>query len=152
MRSFFIIIFSLVMSGCAIKQLAPEDARGIPENRVMQKELLKQSSNMVEIRFIREEAIITGTGASANLYLNNRPLAALWTGEKFSIWVKPELYVIGLTASERWVSNEIAFSRPDSARHKLEIDAKIGRRYDVRVDLANWTGVMLQASSSKIDP
>lgn len=151
MRSIFIIIFSLFMSGCAIKHLAPEDAKGIPENRVAQKELLKQRENMVEIRFIREEAAITGTALSANLYLNSKPLAALWTGEKFSIWVKPELYVIGMTGSERWVSKDVAFSNANSARHKLEIDAKIGRRYEVRVDLANWTGVALQSSSLKVD-
>lgn len=146
-----ILLLCLSISGCAIQHLAPEDAKGIPESRVLQKDLLKEREGRVEVRFIREGAVLSGIGASANLSINGEPLARLWEGEKFSIWLEPRIYVIGLSSSERWISTPVAFSHPNLAFRKVEIDARIGRRYDVRVDFTNWTGVPLQASSTAIE-
>ena len=149
-NSILIVCLCLAIGGCANSPLAPEDARGIPESRMLQMDLLKEREGRVEIRFIREAAVLSGIGSSANLSLNGDPLARLWDGEKFSIWVEPRLYVIGLGASERGVQTTVVFSRPELARWKVEVDARIGRRYDVRVDLANWTGTPLKASSVEI--
>ncbi|MBK9349329.1 MAG: hypothetical protein IPN05_03670 [Sulfuritalea sp.] len=149
-----ILVFALLVSGlvagCANVPLAPEDARGIPESRMLQKDLLKEREGRVEIRFIRETAMVSGNGSSANLSLNGEPLARLWDGEKFSIWVEPRIYVIALGGSERHVSTPVVFSKPELALWKVEVDARIGRRYDVRVDFANWTGTPLKASSTEV--
>ena len=149
-RFVFSLLFLGLVGGCANVPLAPEEARGIPESRMLQKDLLKEREGRVEIRFIRETAMVSGIGASANLSLNGEPLARLWDGEMFSIWVEPRIYVIGLGGSERHVSTPIVFSRPEMASRKVEVDARIGRRYDVRVDFANWTGTPLKASSTEV--
>ena len=152
MKIFLVLLLAFVVSGCAIKHLSPEDARGIPESRMFQKNLLERSEGKVQIRFIREDAMVSGVASSANLFLNDKPLAALWTGEQFSIWVEPRLYVISLMSSERWVNNSVNFS-PEAAKAapwKVEVDARVGRRYDVRVDFANWTGIRIQASSVEV--
>lgn len=152
MKTLFLLLLSFAVTGCVIQHLSPEDARGIPESRMFQKNLLERRDGKVEIRFIREDAVVSGVAESANLFLNDEPLAALWAGEKFSIWVEPRLYVVSLTGSERWARNSVVFS-PDMAKAapwKVEVDARFGRRYDVRVDFTNWTGTRLQASSTEV--
>ena len=59
------LLFSGLVGGCANVPLAPEDARGIPESRMLQKDLLKEREGRVEIRFIRETAVASGIGSSA---------------------------------------------------------------------------------------
>jgi hypothetical protein len=152
MKIFFLVLLSLAINGCANQHLSPEDARGIPESRMLQKNLLERRDGKVEIRFIREDAVITGVGESANLFLSGDPLAALWAGEKFSVWVEPRLYVVSLNGSERWVRSSVAFSADmaKAAPWKVEVDARVGRRYEVRVDFTNWTGTRLRASSAEV--
>ena len=99
----FALLVSGVVAGCAYVPLAPEDARGIPESRMLQKDLLKEREGRVEIRFIRETEKVSLIGTSANLTLNGEPLARLWDGEMFSIWVEPRIYVIAVGSSERQV-------------------------------------------------
>ncbi len=145
---FYLVFFLFLFSGCATKPIAFEDARGIPESRVLQRDLLKQKDGGVEIRFIRGEAILYAAIVSADLTIDKEPLARLWAEEKFSIWVEPRLYVIGLHTSERSVGNPFANHGRIEPTSKVEIDARLGRRYDVRVGL----GLMpLQVTSTALN-
>jgi hypothetical protein len=153
MKNLLVVLFLLVVSGCANQRLSPEDARGIPESRMLQKNLLERHAGKVEVTFIREDATVSGVASSANLFLNDEPLAALWAGEKFTAWVDPRLYVVSLSGSERWVKNSVAFASvvSNAAPWRVEVDARVGRRYEVRVDFTNWTGIRLQARSVEVE-
>lgn len=153
---FNVILFvCLVLGGCAVKPLAHEDARGVPDSRIIKKELLKQQEGRVEIFFIREDAVLSGTGMAAKLYLNGELVTSMLAGEKLSVWVEPQIYVVTLALASRL--DDHLLNRPISANsgipfRKVELDARVGRRYEVRVDLTNSVmGVPLQASSLAIN-
>lgn len=145
------LILMLTANGCATNPLSQEDARGIPESRVRQKSLLERRDGRIEIVFIREEATIRGILSSADIFINSAPLASLAHGEKFSIWVEPDLYVFAVTHSQLG-HGYLAFSEKQlsTTALKVEVEARVGRRYEVRIDFTNWAVVPIKASSSPI--
>lgn len=146
------LLLALVLGGCgSLKHIAQEDALGTPESRVCKKELLERRDGKVEIVLIREDH---APALSTSLFFNDKPLAALWAGEKFSIWVEPNIYAISLNLAQKASISGCDFpsfspKMAKEARWKVEVDARSGRRYEVRVDLQT-VGTFLQASSVAI--
>lgn len=148
MKAISILALCLALSACASKPTTHEEAAGAPENRVAQRELLKQRPGTVEVILIRQNANVMGIASTASIYMNDKPLVSLLTGQKVNIWVEPGLYVFKLALKER---GQPLFTEWDMkyVYATAEIDAKETRRYEIRTDLTGL-GQPLTASSSPL--
>ncbi|MBF8176927.1 hypothetical protein DBR37_05745 [Herminiimonas sp. KBW02] len=147
MKRFLIATLVLALTGCASKQLAVNDAKGVPYNRVMKPALLQEKPGTVGIVFIREDAAIQGVLGSLNVWVNGEPLASLHAGEAVRLWMSPDLHVFSLTTMTRG-SEQFRPSELKYGEKKVEVDAKLTRSYEVRIDLTT-AGLMADVTSAE---
>jgi hypothetical protein len=113
----------------------------------MKPELLKEKPGTVGIVFIREDAAIQGVLGSLNVWVNGEPLASLHAGEAVRLWMNPELHIFSLTTMTRG-SEQFRPSELKYGEKKVEVDAKLNRSYEVRIDLTT-AGLMTDVTSTE---
>lgn len=145
------ILVSVAVIGCSSTPISTDEARGIPNLHVFQKDLMQPREDYAKVIFLRDAGLI-GSPIFYNVFLDGRPLAAMDVGEQLVIWLKPGIYSFGVLTSESWqiVVPLWGTKSPSYFIRKFEMDARPDRQYNVRVGQSNGAFVFESVSSPKI--
>lgn len=96
----------------------------MPADRVFDKSLVQPGIGKGEVRFVRDVGMMGG-GVKAVISLNGREIAALGTGEKCSIYLRPRVYHFSMLQRPNLFGYEVP--------RELEIQVKPERATVIRV-------------------
>ena len=114
----------VLLSACATQPTALSAAKRIPTNRVFDASLVTPAPGKSEVRFIRDVGMM-GAGVKAVISIEGKEIAALGTGEVFSIYLPPKVYTFSMLQRPNLFGYEVP--------RDIEVDVKAGRTTKIRV-------------------
>lgn len=82
-----------LLVGCSTQPIRTELARPVSPEGIQAQELTQPSAGTVPVVVKRDDGA-TGSGCAKQLYLQGKPVARLWPGEKVTLYLRPGVYVL----------------------------------------------------------
>lgn len=86
------IVSGLIFSGCATTQTSSNSIKTVSEDRIYSKEFFNKTEERNIPFTISRDSGILGTACNQRVYVNNKKVFALKSGEQATIYLKPEEY------------------------------------------------------------
>ncbi|EOH0514147.1 hypothetical protein ACNPDE_002149 [Vibrio fluvialis] len=123
---FILLAMVLVMAGCGTSPTSISDAKLVPVDRVLNKNILnKDSTKNVEIIVSRDSGGFVGQGNYYRVYIDGRPVADLARGEYFIAYLSQGRHILSVKSVGFFndVMKEIEVNAFDGDKLKFRLGA-----------------------------
>jgi hypothetical protein len=129
-------LISLMAAGCETSPTGMSNSRPVAKERIVQLPVAAHSEHPARVTIVRDVGL-AGSGASARLTLNGKPVALFRPGEAVTFSLDPGEYVFGIDAA-------VALNLFPQLR-EYSLNAKAGEHYYYRITVGG-EGLILQRS------
>lgn len=92
-KLYFSIFATLFLSGCAIKPVSNDQAKPVPDKRILNKSYLMEDSNKVNVTIKRDQGHV-GSACTTKILVDGIPVVNLRMSEKVVVYLSPEQHIL----------------------------------------------------------
>ncbi|WP_343595373.1 hypothetical protein [Acinetobacter sp.] len=93
LKNIYLALFILLITGCAIKPVTNENAKNVPNKRILNSRYLIKDDSKVFVIIKRDQGYV-GSACTTQILIDGSPVANLRMSEKIMIYLSPEQHII----------------------------------------------------------